>query len=425
MSGLVTRPHSLSPLFRGERVRVRGRCLLRRYWLPLTPTLSSWRSHAPHGRGAGRGRCTRALFGLIATFFPYVAAIASDTTPTFTVDERAAILSHGPWPQQTPPDPSNRVSGNPAAIALGRRLFFDTRLSSDQTRSCATCHDPARSFADGRDRSQGHERLDRNAIALANLRFNRWYGWSGAADSLWAQSLLRDRLATDVEISSAYRELFSARLADDTPERMLVNLAKALAAYQETIVTQRTAFDEFRDALERDDAAGMARYPAPAQRGLKIFVGKGRCTVCHFGPNFSNGEFDDVGVPYFAEPGRVDSGRHGGIAALRDNPFNLLGTYNDGADATHTRHVETQHRNWGEFRVPSLRNVARTAPYMHNGSLATLADVVRHYSEVDSERLHGDDGARIIRALRLTPQERADLVAFLDTLSSEVIWRKP
>jgi cytochrome c peroxidase len=157
---------------------------------------------------------------------------------------------------------------------------------------------------------------------------------------------------------------------------------------------------------------------------LKIFVGEGRCTVCHFGPNFANGEFDDVGVPYFAEPGRVDSGRHGGIATLRASPFNLLGPYNDGADATHTRHVETQHRNWGEFRVPSLRNVARTAPYMHNGSLATLADVVRHYSEVDSERLHGDDGARIIRALRLTHEERADLVAFLETLSSEVSFAK-
>ena len=175
-----------------------------------------------------------------------------------------------------PPDPSNRVSGMPAAIALGRQLFFDTRLSSDQTRSCATCHDPAKSFADGRDRSQGHERLDRNAIALANLRLNRWYGWSGAADSLWAQSLrpildarefgmtapmLRDRLASDAEITRTYRELFSAQLADDDPERMLVNLAKALAAFQETIVTQRTPFDDFRDALERDDTAGMARYP--------------------------------------------------------------------------------------------------------------------------------------------------------------------
>ena len=355
--------------------------------------------------------------------------------PTFTAEERTAILSHGPWPQPTPPDPGNRVSGVPAAIALGRQLFFDTRLSHDETRSCGTCHDPAKSFADGRDRSQGHERLDRNAIALANLRLNRWYGWSGAADSLWAQSLrpildakefaisapmLRDRLASDVEFARSYRELFSAELADDPPEHMLVRLAKALSAFQETIVTRRTSFDDFRDALERNDAAGMARYPLPAQRGLKIFVGKGRCTVCHFGPNFMNGEFDDVGVPYFAEPGRVDSGRHGGIAALRDTPFNLLGPYNDGADATHTRHVETQHRNWGEFRVPSLRNVARTAPYMHNGSLATLSDVVRHYSEVDSERLHGDDGTRIIRALRLTQEERADLVGFLQSLSSEI-----
>jgi cytochrome c peroxidase len=365
-------------------------------------------------------------------------AAAADAR-TFTADERAAILSHGPWPQQALPDPGNRVSGIPAAIALGRRLFFDTRLSRDQSRSCATCHDPARSFADGRDRSQGHERLDRNAIALANLRLNRWYGWSGAADSLWSQSLrpildarefgmsapmLRHRLAADAGIAGAYRGLFSISLADEPPERMLVNLAKALAAFQETIITQRTPFDDFRDALARNDATGVVRYPLAAQRGLKIFVGKGRCTVCHFGPNFTNGEFDDVGVPYFAEPGRVDNGRYGAIATLRENPFNLLGPHNDGADATHTRHVETQHRNWGEFRVPSLRNVARTAPYMHSGSLATLADVVRHYSEVDSERLHGDDGARIVRALHLTQQERADLVAFLESLSGEVSFAK-
>ena len=85
-------------------------------------------------------------------------------------------------------------------------------------------------------------------------------------------------------IAGAYRELFSVDLADDAPERVLVNLAKALAAFQETIVTQRTAFDDFRDALERDDADGMARYPQPAQRGLKLFVGKGRCTVVPLRP---------------------------------------------------------------------------------------------------------------------------------------------
>ena len=106
---------------------------------------------------------------------------------------------------------------------------------------------------------------------------------------------------------------------------------------------------------------------------------------------------------------------------LRTSPFNLLGTFSDDpakASATPTQHVEQQHRNWGEFRVPSLRNVAETGPYMHNGSLATLEDVVRHYSDVDVERLHGDDGARLIQPLRLSAHEAADLVAFLKTLSA-------
>ena len=160
----------------------------------------------------------------------------------------------------------------------------------------------------------------------------------------------------------------------------------------------------------------VARRKAP---DAALFVGKGRCSACHFGPNFTNGEFDAIGVPYFAEKGRVDTGRHGGIAALTANPFNLLGRYNDDpkrAPGLATRHVEQLHRNWGEFRVPSLRNVARTAPYMHNGSLATLAAVVNHYSEVSEERLHGLPGQSLIRPLRLTPQEKADLVEFLETL---------
>ena len=215
-------------------------------------------------------------------------------------------------------------------------------------------------------------------------------------------------------------------LAADAPELVLVNVAKALAAFQETIVTGRTPFDEFRDALARRQPAAMARYPLAAQRGLKIFVGKGRCATCHHGPNFTNGEFDDVGVPYFAEKGRVDPGRHGGIAALRASPFNLLGAYNDDpakATAAPTRHVEPQHRNWGEFRVPSLRNVADDRPLHAQRQPRHAQDVVRHYSEVDVERLHGDDGARLVRPLRLSAQEAADLVSFLETLSGPTLRR--
>lgn len=405
----------------------RGEGRVERSANPTSRVGSSLRSARPARR---RAYALAALLAIVVA----LAAAHADGPLQFTDAERAAILAHGPWPQPLPPDPSNRVSGKPAAIALGRRLFFDARLSVDGQRSCATCHDPAKSFADGRARSVGIVAVDRNAIALANLRLNRWFGWDGAGDSLWAQSIrpilsekelaltpeeLRRRVAADVALAAAYAEVLGSQAASDAPEAVLVNVAKALAGFQETIVTGRTAFDDFRDALERGDGAAMARYPAAAQRGLKLFVGTGRCSVCHFGPNFTNGEFDTVGVPHFAEKGRVDTGRYGGIAALRQSPFNLLGRYNDDPQAAPglaTRHVEPLHRNWGEFRVPSLRNVARTAPYMHDGSRATLADVVRHYSEVDEDRLHGLPGQSLIRPLRLSPQEQADLVAFLETL---------
>ena len=139
------------------------------------------------------------------------------------------------------------------------------------------------------------------------------------------------------------------------------NAAKAIAAYLETLTSPRIAFDDFRDALVRGDKEAMARYPLLAQRGLAIFVGTGHCTTCHSGPRLSNGEFHDVGIPYFAEPGRVDPGRFGGIKKLRDSRYNLLGTYNDDAKrrtAVSTRHVALDHRNYGEFKVPSLRGVS-------------------------------------------------------------------
>ena len=114
----------------------------------------------------------------------------------------------------------------------------------------------------------------------------------------------------------------------------------------------------------------------------------------------------------------VDKGRYGGVKLLRESPFNLLGPYNDDksrATAGFTRHLRLTPKNWGEFRVPSLRNVARTAPYMHDGSLATLEDVLKHYSEIPEDRLH-QDGEKLLKPLNLTDAETADLIAFLRTL---------
>lgn len=291
-------------------------------------------------------------------------------------------------------------------------------------------------FSRSAPRAFGLQEVERNTPTVVNTRFYRWYGWDGAQDNLWAQSIRplldpREMNASARHVANVMRTLFSdgyekafGRPPGDDDEELLVDAGKALAAFQETLVSGRTSFDEFRDALARGEM--HIGYPLAAQRGLRIFVGKGSCSVCHLGPQFTNGEFADTGVPFFAGPGKVDPGRHGGIEKLKKNPFNLLGRYNDDktkGTAVGTRHVRTQHRNFGEFRVPGLRGVASTAPYMHNGSVATLRDVVKFYSELNEERLHAD-GEKILKPLRLTAGEAADLVAFLESLSAPSMVRK-
>jgi cytochrome c peroxidase len=351
------------------------------------------------------------------------------------------ILALGPWPPPSQRDPSNRVSGDAAAIAFGAALFADKRLSGTGTLACADCHQPQRSFSDGLPQARGLAPIDRNSTSLGNVGGQRWYGWDGANDNLWAQSLrplldpremgsslshLAAAVRGDADLRTRYVAVFGMPPpADD--EALAVDLAKALAAYQETLVTGRTPFDAFRDALARGDAVAAARYPAAARRGLALFVGDANCSFCHSGPRFSNGEFHDVGIAFFVAPGRVDPGRHEGIRRLRASRYNLLGPFNDDparSTATSTRYVALEHRNFGEFKVPSLRNVARTAPYMHNGSLVTLRDVVRHYANIDEDRLHAD-GERILKPLGLDKYGVDDLVAFLESLSESIGVRAP
>ena len=397
-----------------------------------------------NGGRTGRSRWARRAMAVGGLLLAGAASAASGLLD-FSAAELQQIQRHGPWPPAPALDAGNAQAGRPAAIALGRQLFFDPRLSPDGRFACASCHAPQRAFTDGQPRAMGRDRLDRNTPTLWNAVHGRWYGWDGAFDSLWSQALhplrnpremagsatqVQALLQADLALACRFQRVFGAapQLNAD-PETTLVQTAKALGAFVGSLQSGSTPFDQFRDALARGDRRSAARYSVNAQRGLRLFIGRGQCSTCHVGANFSNGEFADIGVPFFVRPGVVDPGRHGGISALRASPYHLLGRFSDAPDgpaALKTRHVDLQHRNFGEFKVPSLRNVADTAPYLHDGQLATLDAVVNHYATLNLDRLHAD-GEQILKPLQFDKGERADLVAFLRSLSDPRAsrWQRP
>lgn len=381
-------------------------------------------------------RLVIAIAGAAGTLLA-LAAMAADSipaSPVFSADEVRIILSHGPWPAPVPNDPTNRASGKADAIEFGTRLFFDQRLSGEGKVACGSCHVPERNWTDNLRRGVGMTEVNRNTPPVINLRGGRWFGWDGGADSLWSQNLrpmldqrelaasphhVAQLVRNDGQLACRYRKAFGTPPpADD--ESVFVNVGKAIASFLETLTSGRTPFDQFREALARGDAPSSWSYSEPAQRGLKLFIGKGACTNCHSGPNFTSGEFFATGLSRFAPLGKPDAGRHDGALALIRSRFNLLGAYNDdasGASAARTRALAVEKQNFGEFKVPSLRNLVLTAPYGRDGSIETIAEVVRHYANLDPVRLHAKDGKPAV-PLDLTAREQTDLVVFLESLST-------
>lgn len=375
------------------------------------------------------------LFSITANAESVQADGKTPTVARLLVDDQtlSRILPHGPWPMQLKTDLSNRLSGNADGIEFGRRLFVSTRLSGDNKMSCVSCHASEDAFASGRIIKENKLPLDRNTLSLLNVRFNHWFGWDGSNDNLWAQSMRP--IVSDKEMNLPSKKLrkviekstflkpytqFFGEVSEHTDDAVLVNIGKALAAYQETLVTNKTSFDHFRDAVASQDWMQAAKYPEPAQRGLSLFMGRGNCSFCHSGPLFSNGEFHGTGVPYFVRPGVVDSGRHQGISNLKQSLFTLESDFNDAPEKSGAwagRKVVTLGSNFGIFRVPSLRNLSRTAPYMHNGAIETLEGVVNHYNHIDMEQPHSN-GEAILKPLDLSRQEVTDLVTFLNSLSN-------
>ena len=273
-----------------------------------------------------------------------------------------------------PVPPSNPLTRE--KVALGRKLFFDTRLSRDGTLSCASCHDPKRSFSDERLVSTGINNAvgTRNSPALINRGYGQAFFWDGRAASL--EELALEPVFNPIELGSTEAELerrSGMRAAD---------VAVALASYLRTIRSGNSPFDRY--------TAGNARaLEGLAMRGFDVFRERAGCTSCHAGPNFTDERFHNTGVAWTGT-GFADAGR-----------FAITG-------------VE---RDRGAFKTPTLRDLVRTAPYMHDGSLATLGEVIEFYTEGGRSNPNLDP---LIRPRPLTAEDKRALVAFLESLTGRV-----
>ena len=394
-------------------------------------------------------------------------APASASAPTALTRAARAELLTMRAPAAPPVDRSNAVADDLEAARLGHALFFDASLSATGQVSCASCHDPAYAFSDPSPLSQGIGPTKRRAMTLLNVAFGRWFFWDGRADSLWAQAMRpledpmehgADRLsvvrvvAQRPEHRARYEALFGplpdvldARFpararpipeAPQSPEHQawaalsredreavttaFVNIAKALAAYQRRLIQLDSPWDRALEALAAQDEAAFEQALGPeARRGLALFMGQAQCVLCHSGPMLTDLEFHNLGLPDAPGVDPMSQGRYDGVRALRDDPFHALGRYSDTTqDAARipVAQLVLSDEQRGQFKTPSLRNVALRAPYMHGGHFATLEEVVRFYDELPGQALVGHR-EELLRPLNLTAQQRRDLVAFLKTLT--------
>lgn len=352
------------------------------------------------------------------------------------------------------PDPSNRVADDPRAARLGRALFFDTRLSSNDKVACGTCHLPDKQFQDGLPLGRGVGTTGRRTMSVVGTSYSPWLFWDGRTDSQWSQAL--GPLESAVEhggtralyasvLAANYRDEYEAlfgplpSLANlprnagpngtsaervawnaideatrDSITRAFANIGKAIAAFERTIRFAPSRFDEYEASL---DSASGTRTPAhlsPSEiAGLKLFIGPAKCVNCHSGALFTDNNFHNVGV--IDAP--TDSGRAAGIRQVLAGEFNCLGKYSDAKrdDCAELNFAVVDSPDLlGAFRTPSLRDVVQRAPYGHSGRFKSLAAVMDHYNRAPRAKL----GTSELVPLRLTPTQLRQLEAFLATLSA-------
>jgi cytochrome c peroxidase len=297
------------------------------------------------------------------------------------------------WLLPKPPHPEGNEP-TPERVALGKRLFFDPRLSGDGEMSCATCHNPALGWSDGLPTAKGHKGaiLARATPTIVNSAYNDIFMWDGRKRTLEEQAL--GPMEAQAEMNTDLPKLYQWLNADGEYRTLFqkaypgkgINaetLAMAIAAYERTVVSNNSPFDRW----VKGEKGALTKQQV---RGFKLFVGKANCVVCHSAPNFTDNGFHNLGLSSFsvAEP---DLGRFGQkpIASMR-----------------------------GAFKTPTLRDVERTAPYFHDGSARSLLEVVEHY---DKGGVVKNSLSPNMKPLNLSRQEKEDLVAFMRALTTPAV----
>lgn len=377
---------------------------------------------------------------------------------TWNEKEKAVIRSLwiGSLPA-LPKNPSNAFADNPEAAALGKKFFFDDRFSGNMKVSCATCHPANMNFADNLPLAHGVGTTTRRTMPLIGAAYYTWLFWDGRKDSLWSQALgpiespvehgfTRTRCASVIQnyYRNEYEAVFGplpefsrrdlppiAKPSLDEPSalkawvsmplekkdavnRLYANMGKAIAAFVRTILPGPSRFDRYAEAVFENDFGKMNElFSNDEAKGLRLFIGKAKCTNCHTGPLFTNGDFHNTGVP---QPGNLpeDRGREDAIPKVLADEFNCVSVYSDAGlrDCSELRFIDARTEKYNRaFKTPTLRNVAERAPYMHAGQFSTLRDVLEFYGQSNIPDIgHGG----------LNMAERAQLEGFLRTLSGPV-----
>jgi cytochrome c peroxidase len=335
----------------------------------------------------------RVILGISAAAMPIILALLLPLVAAEPATEKPPKPPLGLPPVQWPEE--NPYSA--AKVELGRFLYFDNRLSSDAMVSCASCHAPEKAFADGNPVSTGigGQKGGRSAPTVINRAYSTSQFWDGRAPSLEEQA--KGPIANPIEMTAeksadaahaavvkrlrgvpGYVKLFDK--AFGTKEITIDHVAKAIATFERTVLSGNAPYDRYQ--------AGDKKAMTESQvRGMDVFFNKTACDSCHLGFNFTDGSYVNIGIGM-------------------DKPKPDLGRFV----------VSKKDEDKGAFKTPTLREVEHHAPYMHDGSIKTLAEVVEHYDKGGIKNPHLDQR---LKPLKLSPQEKADIVAFLKALSGE------